>query len=66
MNSKNNNHRKCSHETALESDGDDSDLSPCDTSSCLGSRYNNNYLEIEKEDSTANLNSDRFLATEQS
>ncbi len=65
INFKNNKIRKFSHETALESDGDDSDLSPRDNSSCLGSRYNHNYLEIEKELSVSNL-SDKFSATEQS
>ena len=65
INFKNNNVRKLSHETALESDGDDSDLSPHDTSSYLGSRYNHNYHEIEKEPSISNL-SDKFLATQQS
>ena len=65
INFKKNNIRKLSHETALESDGDDSDLSPRDTSSYLGSRYNHNYLEIEKQHSVSNF-SDKFLATEQS
>jgi hypothetical protein len=40
VNFNNNKIRKLSHETALESESDDSDLSPSDNSSCLGSRYN--------------------------
>lgn len=65
INFKNNKIRKFSHETALESDGEDSDLSPRDNSSCLGSRYNHDYLEIEKDHSVSN-HSDKFLATERS
>ena len=41
--------RKFSHETELvkEDSDDDNDLSPSDTSSCLGSRYNNHNLFLE-------------------
>jgi len=53
-----------SHETALESsDAEDSDLSPCDTYCCLGSRYNHNYIEAENDNSRSNF-SDKFLATD--
>ena len=59
----NNKARKFSHETALESEGDDSDMSPCDTTSCLGSRYHHDYLEIEKKSLGSNL-SDRSISRE--